>query len=163
MATNNDKTNWNDRLKTADSAFVHDILQNFGLSGGVSAKDIPYLGMGAVGAGLLWDKLKQRKEQRPTEDTSDTRRINDFSDDMSKIRNIIDMRNTNNKPVRNHPSSPTFTTDTRSPYGFYDDESNGYIEGPPPSNISDIREHPRFNARGQGKDQRGRPFGREEE
>lgn len=162
MATNNDKTNWNDRLKTADSAFVHDILQNFGLSGAPSVKDLPYLGLGALGAGALHEKLKERKERREAEGVSDDQKINDFSDDMSKMRNIVDQRKVD-RPARNHPSVPGFTPDTRSPYGFYDDETNSYIEGPAPSSITNINEHPRFNSSDQGKSQRGRPFDREEE
>lgn len=164
MATNNKKTNWQDRLKTADSAFVHDILQNFGLGGGLSIKDVPYLGLGAWAAGTLNEKRKERKERQQGEETTDDQRVHNFSEDMSKMRDIIDSRKTDRAPARNHPSNPGFTPETRSPYGFYDDEANGYIEGPPPSNpISNISEHPRFNSGDQGKSQRGRPFDREEE
>ena len=94
--------------------------------------------------------------------TDDNKSINDFSKDMSKMRDIIDQRKTD-KPVRNHPSVPGFQPETRSPYGIYDYETDGYVGGPSPSNITDISEHPRFNSGDQGKTQRGRPFDREEE
>ena len=167
MTTSGNKNKWDDRLKTADSAFVSDILHNFGLAGGPSLKDIPYLGLGGLAAGALSEKLKDRKEQRQQNNPDDNRNVNDFSDDMSKMRDILDQRKTDKTPPRNHPSVPGFNPDSRSPYGVFDYNEKGYSGGLPPdsnvNNISDISEHPRFNSGDQGKSQRGRPFDREEE
>ncbi len=164
MTTHNDKTNWNDRLKTADNLFLHDILQNFGLSGGLSVRDLPYIPLTGLAAAGLRSKMLERKERRQEEGPSDIKKIDNFSNDMSNLRNVIERDNTNRPPSRNHPSNPDFVPDSHSPYGIYDYDTDSYVGGPPPlNNIIDIREHPRFNARGQGRDQRGRPFGREEE
>jgi hypothetical protein len=176
MTTSEDKNTWNDRLKTADNAYISDILHNFGLAGGPSIKDLPWLGIAGVAAMGLHSKLKDRKNQREEDKANDNKNVNDFSEDMSKMRDIIDQRKTD-KPVRYHPSVPGFNpevrapdvsnepeSDTRSPYGVFDVESGGYTGGPPPDyNITDISEHPRFNSNSQGRSQRGRPFDRDEE
>jgi hypothetical protein len=150
MTTPKNKNNWNDRLKTADNAYVSELLHNFGLSGGLSIRDLPWAGLAGVGAMGLSSAIKNRKERKAEEGASDTDNINDFSDDMSKMREIIDQR----KSPRNHPSVPGFQPDTKSPYGIFDQDAD---------NITDISEHPRFNSGDQGRSQKGRPFDREEE
>jgi hypothetical protein len=164
MTTNNDITNWRDRLKTADNLFLHDLAHNMGLSGGISLRDIPYLpltGLAAMGVG---SKIRELKERKQPKEVDDNKSVDNFSDDMSKVRDIIGPHRTD-KPVRNHPSVPGFTPETRSPYGVFDYNENGYTGGPPPSSgsITDISEHPRFNSSDQGQTQKGRPFDREEE
>jgi hypothetical protein len=155
-----DTNNWNKRLKTADNAFVSDLLHNTGLTGGPSLKDLPWAGLAALAVGGVGSKIKEMKENRQEKGVDDNKNVNNFSNDMSKMRDIVDQRKTD-KPVRNHPSVPGFQPDTRP--GVFDYQSNGYSGGPPPSFISDISEHPRFNSGDQGKSQKGRPFDRDEE
>lgn len=174
MTTPKDKNNWNDRLKTADNAYVSEFLNNFGLNGNLSLKDIPWAGIAGVAAMGLSSKLKERKERRAEEGADDHRNIRDFSDDISKIRDIIDQRRPDEPSVRNHPSYPGFNPeehtsfdphgmDARSPYGIFDDEDGRPSYPEQSASITNISEHPRFNSSDQGKTQRGRPFDRDEE
>jgi len=161
MTTSENKNNWHDRLKTADNAYTSELLHNFGLSGGLSIRDLPWAGLGGLAAMGIGSKIKELRQRKQEAGPDETTSVNDFSGDLSKMREIIDQR----KPVRNHPSVPGFQPETRSPYGFFDQESNGYVNGPAPDNdnITNISEHPRFNSNDQGKPQVGRPFDREEE
>jgi hypothetical protein len=158
MTTSENKNKWHDRLKTADNAYTSELLHNFGLSGGLSVRDLPWAGLAGLATMGIRSKMKGRN---PKQEVSDNSSVNNFSDDMSKMREIIDQH----KPTRNHPSVPGFQPETKSPYGFFDQDSDGYIGGPPPGedNITDISEHPRFNSGDQGRSQKGRPFDREEE
>ena len=164
MTTNNYKNNWRDRLKTADNAYVSEFLHNFGLSGGPSVKDLPWLALTGFGAAVGVSKMRERKERKQEKEVDDNKNVNNFSEDMSKMRDIVNQRKTD-KPARNHPSVPGFQPETRSPYGVFDYNENGYTGGPPPSSgsITDISEHPKFNSGDQGRSQKGRPFDREEE
>jgi hypothetical protein len=161
MTTSKNNNKWNKRLKTADNGFIHDLLNNTGLTGGPSIKDLPWAGLAGLATMGISDKLKERKEQRQEKSVDDNKNVNNFSDNMSKMRDVLDQ----SKPARNHPSVPGFQPDTRSPYGVFDVESEGYTGGPPPpsNSITDISEHPKFNSGDQGKSQKGRPFDREEE
>ena len=164
MTTSNDKNKWHNRLKTADNAYINELLNNFGLSGGPSIKDLPWAGLAGLGAMGLKSKLDERKERREQEsNVDDNKNVENFSADMSQMRDILNQRKTDKINTRNHPSVPGFQPDTRSPYGVFDVESGGYTGGPAPDNITDISEHPNFNSVSQGKEQRGRPFNREEE
>ena len=164
---NTDQNNWQDRLKTADNAFVSDLLHNTGLTGGPSLKDLPWAGLAGLAAMGISDKLKRRKEEPQEKEVDDNKNISDFSEDMANMRKIIDQHKTDKAPkapVRNHPSVPGFTPDARGPYGVFDYQSNDYTGGPSPSaSITNISEHPRFNSGDQGRTQRGRPFDRDEE
>ena len=168
MTTPQDKNKWHDRLKTADNGLVHDLLNNTGLTGGPSLKDLPWAGLAALAVGGVGSKVKEMKENRQEKGVDDNKNVNNFSNDMSKMRDIVDQRKTDKTPLsRNHPSVPGFTPETRSPYGVFDYNKSDYTGGPPPSDgtasIVDISEHPRFNSGDQGKSQKGRPFDREEE
>jgi hypothetical protein len=164
--SSNNKNNWNKRLKTADNAFISDLLHNTGLTGGPSLRDLPWVALTGLGAMGVSSKIKDLKERRQ-ENKPDHQNVSDFSGDMSKMREIIDQHKNSQTPIRNsiHPSVPGFQPDVRSPYGVFDDEAGGYTGGPPPNNatITDISEHPKFNSNDQGKSQKGRPFDREEE
>jgi hypothetical protein len=170
MITPNDtnyKNNWRDRLKTADNAYISELAHNFGLAGSPSIKDLPWLALTGFGAAVGVAKHNERKDrkQENANNVDDNKNVDNFSSDMSKMRDIVDQRKTNKAPAHNHPSVPGFTPDARSPYGVFDYESNGYTGGPPPSSgsVTDISEHPKFNSSDQGRSQRGRPFDREEE
>lgn len=205
MTTDKDKKLWGDRLKTADNAYLSEILHNFGLSGGFSLKDIPYIpltGMAAAGVGSKIKELRERHRQQ----NEDTKNIDDFSgyrNDLSKVRNVVDRLGTEREPAPNsiHPSVPGFepkVTPQRGgeePYDWadgpysLDDGPYDWAKGPyslddgpydwakerantrsprgertPETNVFDIKDgRPLFNSIDQGKEQKGRPFGREEE
>lgn len=174
MTTNQNKKEWNYRLKTSDNAYISELLHNFGLSGGLSVKDLPYIpltGLAAMGVipkiKELREKHLQKKENGPQ---TDTKRVNDFQGDMSTIRNVLE-RAKAEKETRHHPSVPGFEPfeTYREPFDVermpYDVEIEGRDPSPKPTtNIFDIRDgRPIFNAVDQGKPQKGRPFERDEE
>jgi hypothetical protein len=165
MTTSDNKNKWRDRLKTADNALTSELLHNFGLSGGPSLRDVPWLALTGFGGAVGVSKMRERKERKQQEQPDDNKNVNDFSEDMSKMRDIVDQHKTNKTPARNHPSVPGFQPETRSPYGVFDYNTNGYTGGPAPSSgsITDISEHPKFNSGDQGRSQKGRPFDRDEE
>ncbi len=108
MATNKNKKKWNARLKIADNAYLNELLQNFGLSGGLSTKDLPWIplsGMAVMGVGSKIRELKERHRQ----ENSDNQNVGDFRGDISKVRDILD------SAKRDHPSVPGF-----APKGPYD-------------------------------------------
>lgn len=165
MTTNNDKNDWNDRLKTADNSTISELLHNFGLSGGFSARDLPYIPLTGLAAMAISPKIKALRERNKAKEVDDNKNVDNFSEDTSKIRDTLNQRKTD-KPVRNHPSVPGFNPDVKGPYGIFDYETNDYtgetLSGRE-DHVVDIREHPRFNSVDQGRAQRGRPFDRDEE
>ena len=160
MATDKNKNNWANRFKTADSSFIHELLNNVGLSGGPSIKDLPYIpltGLAALGISSKIKELRDRYHQNHPDIRGDDKKINSFSKDISKIRNVID---------RNADPASYDDIDHDSGKYFYDyekEEPNDLYDYEKEENITNIAEHPRFNSTSQGKSQKGRPFDRDEE